>query len=462
MAEEKETKKVPLTGSLERSARGFRDARKRARYENLQRLAGRPLPGGDMKAKADYNRSLVDLLKEIGMVEGREYADEASKRSARVTATTAFINGVVQMINTEKRTASADKIAQLRAYESYFRNIITALNASGGIAAIARGGRIDGEAEQKLLEDVLGKKLRGSTGEPELWNKIAARIPDKSQRDEFIRKLGNAEMVDIDVDQWITQVDAFRTSYNKSATDMGFGLVPELQGLEAEDLAAYDVNVEDPTAVAGFRTGLSMAFDPEAPLAQYLANPKHIDAFNPSFPSNMSNIMADLARAVSGGSMDLGSGRVEELIDRLVGDVTASPEDRSEIDPNAGYRQQIMQAMERPDAPVSVREAQKALMADPNYQAFKQAMGFETEQATIKSLMQMLRHTDKQRRKRDRVRMHSFRKGGYEDPKTQKVFESLQSQRAEASKTGAPGAGMILGATSTEDVTSTGEKTDSE
>ncbi len=172
--------------------------------------------------------------------------------------------------------------------------------------------------------------------------------------------------------------------------------------------------------------------------------------------------MADLAAAVTQGRVTLGDGSVSNLIDRLVGDITAEGEGREDIDPNSAYRQSILSAMERPDAPVSVREAQKALMADPNYQAFKQSMGFETEQATIKSLMQMLRHTERDRRKRDRGRMRDFRKAGFNDPKTQKVFESLAPQKKEASKEGKPGASMTLGATSAEDVTNTGAQTGSE
>ena len=123
------------------------------------------------------------------------------------------------------------------------------------------------------------------------------------------------------------------------------------------------------------------------------------------------------------------------------------------------YRQQILRAMQYPDAPKSVLDAQVQLLSDPNYQAFKSSRGYETDQAASKDLMKLLRVTDRRRKKRDRNRSKEFRRSGLQDTKTQKVFEALRAQEAEAPKKGSDSADLTLGATSPEDVSTFTKKT---
>jgi hypothetical protein len=158
--------------------------------------------------------------------------------------------------------------------------------------------------------------------------------------------------------------------------------------------------------------------------------------------------MAELASALSGSR----TGNLPTAVDDFVSEVNMTPQQLRELEGMSYYRQHLLQAMQFPDAPDGVRQAQVQLLSDPNYQAFKSSRGYETDKIAVRDLMKMLRKTDRGRKKRDRMRSKEFRKTGYRDQKTQKVFEALRSQEAETSKKGTDSADLTQGATSVEDV----------
>ena len=444
----KTTKTVPLTGTLEQSVRGYRDARKASRRRALATMAGRvPTEAQSMAAHAETVKAFAPVLKELGEIEGRLYDSEEARRKDKTTLAKSWVSNAIDLLETQMRTASADKRAALQDRHKYFSNVLKALEYMDG--KTPRGQRVLGGTEAEKQFQTIMKYVAGTKNPNpnKVASMFASAFGNKEQRDEYIGLLGE-QFNDLGLADLEAPADSFAETFAKAADNMGLGKTREVADLTDEVLTGLGIDPQYALAATGFGAGVQLAVDPRGHLASYLAGgPTHPTGY-PDTQSDISGVMAELASALSGSR----TGNLPTAVDDFVSEVNMTPQQLRELEGMSYYRQHLLQAMQFPDAPDGVRQAQVQLLSDPNYQAFKKSRGYETDKIAVRDLMKMLRKTDRGRKKRDRMRSKEFRKTGYRDQKTQKVFEALRSQEAETSKKGTDSADLTQGATSVEDV----------
>ena len=443
----KTTKTVPLTGTLEQSVRGYKDAKKAATRRAFAQMAGRaPTEAQQRAAGIEEAKAFAPVLREIGAVEGRIYDSDADKRRDQVALARSYATAALNHTNTRLRTATDAQKAKLTDKQKYWENVLKGLEYMEG--QVPRGQRI---LNDKEATDQFKNIVKYATGKNPntlaLANMFASAFGNKEQRDEYISLLGE-QFSGFDLATLEQPADDMASLYNRTSTNMGVGLTREVTDLTPELLTELGIDITDDFAQRGFAAGVQLAADPRAHYASYMAQgPSHPTGF-PDPNSVTSESLAHVALTLTGGD----TANLEDAARRYTEDSRMTPEQMQEMDAMSGYRHMLLQTMALPDAPDAVRQAQVQLLADPNYQAFKKSRGYETDKIAVRDLMKMLRKTDRGRKKRDRMRSKEFRKTGYRDQKTQKVFEALRSQEAETSKKGTDSADLTQGATSVEDV----------
>ena len=346
---------------------------------------------------AEYNKSLQPFVKELVGLQGKIYDNEKDRRKERAATLRSMMSRVQAIMNNRATNATgamkAKLMARSRNIDAYIKGLDLVEQDETGVTDM----RVDDDKLRKYTIDAQMKATRKLQRDPRgAGLKLAQNIPNADQRQQAIDSLylQAAKNKEQGVRTGISKEDV--DMIREGAEQAGHGttrLTDEEQialGVEPGTMSEEDMS--------WIAIGRSSAVDPDDVGAAFAVEQQVIDSAQAGHGGSFGAVMAELVRGTTSGSTE----DVQEALNDLVGEMGLTEQELASVDTAEQQRELLLGQIYNPNAPAAVEVARDALLQDPGFLQYKQAMGFFTDRAAVRGLKRQLRQERRKRKRNDR------------------------------------------------------------
>ena len=346
---------------------------------------------------AEYNKSLQPFVKELVGLQSKIYDNEKDRRKERAATLRSMMSRVQAIMNNRATNATgamkAKLMARSRNIDAYIKGLDLVEQDETGVTDM----RVDDDKLRKYTIDAQMKATRKLQRDPRgAGLKLAQNIPNADQRQQAIDSLylQAAKNEEQGVRTGITRKDVDMIKEGSEQAGHGTTRLTDEEQI-ALGVEPGTMSEEDMSWIA---IGRSSAVDPDDVGAAFAVEQQVIDSAQAGHGGSFGAVMAELVRGTTSGSTE----DVQEALNDLVGEMGLTEQELSSMDSAEQQRELLLGQIYNPNAPAAVEVARDALLQDPGFLQYKQAMGFYTDRAAVRGLKRQLRKERRTRKRNDR------------------------------------------------------------
>lgn len=368
---------------------------------------------------ASYNKSLQPFVKELVGLQTKIYDNEKDRRKERAAVLRNMMSRVQMIMNNRATNATgamkARLMARSRNIDAYIKGLDLVEQDETGVTDM----RVDDDKFRKHLIDAQIKATKKREEDPRgAGMRLAKNLPDPDQRQQAIDALYAQAAKN--------KREGIRTGITKTTVDMikegadqaGHGTTRLTE--DEQRAAGIEPGTMSEEDMSWMALGRSSAIDPDDVGAAFAVEQQVIDSAQAGHGGSFGAVMAELVRGTTNGSTE----DVQEALNDLVGEMGLTEQELSSVNTAEHQRELLLGQLYNPNAPSAVVVARDALLQDPGFLKYKQAMGFFTDRAAVRGLKREFRKERRQRRKHDRQLLRQTKFGA--TPQAIEAMKALQ------------------------------------
>ncbi len=407
---------------LERRVEAYRRARNAQKMKAVKALLGVETDPSvaDMAA---FNKSLDPMIARLATLQAKPYENEAARAKERAATLRNALGQMRQLITSRAAQANGFQKKQLEEYGKNMDFVIKGVADAEKqqTARLEAGQGADyGMSPDKLYKTVTGiyKDFGGDRlNTLQIYRKIAQEIPDAgdlAQAYDIFEELADERGAVFDVGAMKDEVSAIQ---DKAKVLLG-----------PQQLASAGIDPTDVQAASFYTQGQQLANNPEDVVRLFTQQQKRLDESQPSYGGSMGATIAELASAISSGS----TRDLQEAFDDFIGEAGLTEEEAALVNNQERHKEVLMGMMYNPNAPSAIEVARSELTANPEFQAYKQKMGLNTDHAAFISLKRQMRAERRRAKREDRRTLRQTRPG--QSSVSRQALEALRQRESAAKK----------------------------